>query len=157
MDEMRMENGLWRDGEIISTGVWDMSNSTFWQLRNNDTNALVLTSEPLPTPAIMTESFKVVESEGETFHNFLATPDWHGSYAMDMFDTGSGLMQMITVDGITLGCFMNFTESNFTANFTNFIDKSDLISVPITSRSKDVGVWRTLQDDPEVQIQASVR
>ena len=52
---------------------------------------------------------------------------------------------------------MNFSEGNFTANFTNFAGKSDLIEVPVTSSSKNVGNWRVLQSDPEIQIQASVR
>ena len=53
---------------------------------------------------------------------------------------------------------MNFTGGNFTANFTNGPGgESDLIEVPITSSSKDVGNWRVLQENPEIQIQASVR
>ena len=56
-----MENGLWRDGERISTGLWDMSNSTFWQQHNNETSALVLKSGPLPEadldrPVVMADS-----------------------------------------------------------------------------------------------------
>lgn len=76
------ETGLWIDGSNRKTrGTWRLPSDI-----------------ELPTPAVMTESFKVVESHSESFHNSLVAPDWEGSYAMDMWDTGSGLMQMITVD-----------------------------------------------------------
>ncbi len=36
---------------------------------------------------------------------------------------------------------MNFSDGNFTANFTNFNGTSKQIEVPVDSSSKNVGYW----------------